>query len=93
MAWYSLYKWFIRFRKLPYDNMVIHYRRYLYDTWFNSLSEEDQKLELHRIQENKERRKRQGRQALMQLNMMLDAMNRATHGSMSTYTDIFRNMW
>ena len=45
MAWYSLYKWFISFRKLPYVNIINWYRRFLYEEWFNSLTEEEQEKE------------------------------------------------
>ena len=45
MAWYSLYKWFVSFRKLPYVNIINWYRQFLYEGWFNSLTEEEQKKE------------------------------------------------
>ena len=40
MAWYALYKWFIPWRKTPYVNYISWYKKYLYDEWFKSLSEE-----------------------------------------------------
>ncbi len=49
MAWYSLYKWFVSFRKLPYVNIINWYRQFLYEGWFNSLTEEEQKKEKARI--------------------------------------------
>ncbi len=55
MAWYSLYKWFISFRKLPYVNIINWYRRFLYEEWFNSLTEEEQEKEKARIKGLKEK--------------------------------------
>ena len=58
MAWYALYKWFIPWRKTPYINMISMYKRYLYDEWFNSLSEEDQ-IKVKEIEKrSEEKRKR-----------------------------------
>ncbi len=54
MAWYSLYKWFVSFRKLPYVNIINWYRQFLYEGWFNSLTEEEQKKEKARIKGLKE---------------------------------------
>ncbi len=48
MAWYALYNWFIRFRKIPYTNWINWYRHHLYNEWFKMLSEEEQKVELER---------------------------------------------
>ena len=58
MAWYALYKWFIPWRKTPYMNYISWYKKYLYDEWFKSLSEEEKKAELDRIQRIKEREKK-----------------------------------
>lgn len=64
MAWYALYKWFIPWRKTKYVNRINEYKVYLYDTWFKSLSEEDQQKELDRIEEIRLRRKRDAEQTL-----------------------------
>lgn len=55
MAWYSLYRWIKTFRKKPYPNINKMYRKYLYDCWFNSLSETEQANELRRVEEDKRR--------------------------------------
>ena len=68
MAWYSLYKWFIPWRKIKYINRVSEYKVYLHDEWFNSLSEEDKQKELNRIEEIRERRRRNAEQALHTIN-------------------------
>ena len=28
MAWYALYKWFIQFRKTPYDDVIRWYKKF-----------------------------------------------------------------
>lgn len=64
MAWYALYKWFRTFRKSRYVNYISIYKKYLYDQWFNSLSEEDKQSELKRIELEEERRRRVSTRAL-----------------------------
>lgn len=68
MAWYALYKWFIPWRKIKYINRINEHKVYLYDEWFNSLSEEDQQKELNRIEEIRERRRRKVKQTLHTIN-------------------------
>lgn len=82
MAWFALYKWFIPWRKTLYTNRNSWYRSYLYDEWFDSLSETDKQNELNRIKLLKEKRKRESKQALDNLNNMFGIMNEATHGKM-----------
>lgn len=53
MAWYVLYKWFIPWMKTPYTNMISMYKQYLYDEWYNSLTDE-QKIKVKEYQERKE---------------------------------------
>ena len=48
MAWYSLYKWFVSFRKLPYVDIIVWYRQFLY-------TEEEQEKEKARIKGLKEK--------------------------------------
>ena len=66
MTWRSLQLWFLRFRKSYYPDVVVIYKNYLYDKWFNSLSEEEQKTEIERQRRLKEKRKRDGERAMMQ---------------------------
>lgn len=55
MAWWALYNWFVQFRKTPYDHWIFWYKKYLYDEWFNSLSEDEQRNELKRIRLKEEK--------------------------------------
>ncbi len=87
MAWYTLYKWFISWRKTPYINWIKWYKRYLYDEWFCSLSEENQKAELKRQQRVKEKRKHDGEMALARLGMMFNMINEVTGRSMYDYIE------
>lgn len=92
MAWYSLYKWFIPWRKIPYRNMITMYKNYLYDTWFDSLSEEEQQNELKRITDIKDKRKRDGEQALYNLTKMYQIMDDSTHGKVTETMKIVASM-
>ncbi|MCI9077693.1 MAG: hypothetical protein HFH68_02050 [Lachnospiraceae bacterium] len=49
MAWYSLYRWFVTFRRTSYVNVINWYRQVLYEEWFNSLGEEEQEKERLRL--------------------------------------------
>jgi hypothetical protein len=93
MAWMALYKWFIPWRKTNYINEVSWYRGYLYDEWFNSLSEEDKQKELNRIETAKAKRKRDGEQALARLYGVFSYMDHATNGMCSEYMRLGRNNW
>ena len=76
MAWRSLQRWFLRFRKSYYPDVIVIYKNYLYDEWFNSLSEEEQKVEIERQQQLKEKRKRDGERAMMQFLYLESEMRR-----------------
>lgn len=58
MAWYSLYKWFISWRKTPYRNMISWYKKYLFDQWFESLSDADKQKYLEYKEAQKRKRER-----------------------------------
>jgi len=92
MAWHALYKWFIRFRKIPYTNWVNWYRHHLYVEWFKTLSEEEQKVELERQRMIKEKRKQDREKALARLGMMFNVMNEFTHGRMYDYMETARSV-
>lgn len=70
MSWRSLRLWFETFRKSYYPDVIVIYKNYLYDEWFNSLSEEEQKAEVERQQRLKEKRIREGEEALERLRYM-----------------------
>lgn len=76
MAWRSLQRWFMRFRKSYYPDCRVLYKNFLYDEWFNSLSEEDQEEELRLQLELKEKRKREGELALQRLLYMTASMKK-----------------
>lgn len=58
MAWYALYKWFRPFRTIPYVNMISEYRRYLFEEWYNGLSDEDREIYDRIEREEEEKRKK-----------------------------------
>lgn len=93
MAWYALYKWFISWRKTPYINWISWYKQHLYDEWFNSLSEVGQKEELERQKMIREKRKRDGQNALAALVGMNAILNRYTHDSISSYSDFINGFY
>ena len=80
MAWYALYKWFIPWRKTPYMNYISWYKKYLYDEWFKSLSEEEKKAELDRIQRIKEREKKRTETARKAINEIFSMAYSMGHG-------------
>lgn len=92
MAWYALYKWFIQFRKTPYDDVIKWYKRFLYEEWFNSLPEDKQKAELERKRKLQEKRKLDSRTALMQFIMLCHTMDEMTGGMMSEYAEIYHTV-
>lgn len=76
MAWFALYKWFIPWRKTPYINLISWYKRYLYDMWYESLSEDNKVRERERVQKLENKRIREGEIALEHLSQIMAAMNR-----------------
>lgn len=59
MAWYALYKWFKPWKKTHYVHWIRWYKGYLYEEWYNSLTEEHK--ELVRVKrEREESTKREG---------------------------------
>lgn len=85
MAWYALYKWFSTFRKTPYVNMIQAYRKLLYDEWWNSLSEEQQKMWEKKWKEEKEQEKRDTYRSLMAMNMVMNTMCNMAHSPNRSY--------
>lgn len=77
MAWYALYKWFIRFSKRPYINQIKMYKSYLYSEWFNSLTDEEK----NKVNESKRVQKEMEKRKLMQLEWTLLNMMQITSGN------------
>ena len=95
MAWRSLYLWFQTFRKETYLDVNAIYRKYLYDEWFNSLSEDEQKKEIEYQKRLKEKREREGKMALAQLLCMTNAMKRIAGRNVDdiSYWDIINSLF
>lgn len=91
MGWYSLYKWFIQFRKTHYTNMIYWYEKYLYDTWFNNLSDDEKQKEIERINKNKQKEKMKINQLISVLNGSIEYLNRVgRHRSEGmSYSDLY----
>lgn len=55
MAFWALYgkSWY---RRKDIPNMIEWYKKYLYNEWFNSLSEQEQKAEKERVEEENRKR-------------------------------------
>lgn len=69
MAWYALWKWFIKFNKRPYINYINIYKDYLYDKWYESLTDE-QKIRVEKIKKQKEEKRiREIKQLMMFLGL------------------------
>lgn len=92
MGWYALYKWFKPWRKTSYRNMISWYKRFLYDEWFESLSEDDKQKEIKRIDAIEARRKRDGQEALEHIGQLYSTINRWSGGRMGEYTQILNDM-
>lgn len=70
MGWYSLYKWFRTFRKSPSTNYISWYKHYLYNEWYDSLSDEDKLREDDRVRRLREHEHQRTQDALRALGMM-----------------------
>ena len=96
MAWRALKRWFESFRKSYYPDCRVLYKNYLYDEWFNSLSEEDQEEELRLQRELKEKRKRDGELALQRLLYMTTSMKAIASRNLDdpiSYSDLIRSIF
>lgn len=65
MAFWSLYKWFSKFRKRPYINYINLYKQKLFNDWYESLTENEK--EEYQIKKKIEKEKRKKRDAEMLL--------------------------
>lgn len=79
MAWYALCKWFIPWRKTPYQDMISCFKKFLYDEWFESLSNEE-KEKIHDLKIKKVQR---AEEALVRLGEIYSAMNQKSGGRMN----------
>lgn len=91
MAWYAELKrrkWYC----INGVDMIIFYRKKLYDDWYNSLTDEQkQRLEEYR-KAKAEKRKHDTEIALARLGALYNMMNNVTHGRMGEYMEIVRKM-
>lgn len=91
MAWYAELKrrkWYC----INGVDMIQVYKKKLYDDWYNSLTyEQKQRLEEYR-KEQQEKRKRDARMVLAQIDMMYKVMNEFTHEGMVDYAETARFM-
>lgn len=88
MAWYALYKWFVPWRKIKYTNRIMWYRNYLYNEWFNSLSDERKQIVIKRI----EARKREHEQRFNAFNGLLWSMDQYTGGKISEHMKVIHDI-
>lgn len=88
MAWYALYKWFAPWRRTKYINRTNEYSRYLYDTWFESLTEEEQQRVLQRIEERKLKRRREAEAMFCRIGTIMGYLQSKTHNDF--YSSMFR---
>ena len=65
MAFWSLYKWFSKFRKRPYINYINLYKQKMFNDWYESLTENGK--EEYQIKKKIEKEKRKKRDAEMLL--------------------------
>jgi hypothetical protein len=90
MAWYAELKrrrWYC----IKSVDMIHFYKKYLYDEWYNSLTEEQKlRLEEYRKKE-KERKERETLEALYRLQYMTSVLKSKCSGYYSK--DIFDEIW
>jgi len=91
MAWYAELKrrrWYC----INGIDMILLYKRKLYDDWYNLLTDEQkQRLEEYR-KEKAEKRKHEAQMAFTRLAMMFNVMNEITHGGIDDYMESARLM-
>lgn len=76
MAWRSLYYWFKPWSKVYKKSAVVWYSNFLYDEWFNSLTEEQQQRILERRKQREKREEESTRayiSALINMAAFIDA--------------------
>ena len=88
MAWYALYKWSVPWQKTSCFNWIRWYRKYLYDKWFDNLSEEKKQKELCRIEQIKQKQEEDGEQVFANLSRLLMTMNNCSHGRILDYMEM-----
>lgn len=93
MAWRSLYLWFQTFRKSYHPDVIAIYKNYLYDEWFNSLSEDEQNEEIKRQKRLKEKRIREGEEALKRLRYMTAKIREINRRIGYNYYSDFLDFW
>lgn len=79
MAFWAIYKhsWFKR--NIP--NMISFYKSYLYEEWYKSLSEDEQKLEDERLELIKKQKRESAIRAFTSLGKILGNINNNYHGN------------
>lgn len=86
MAWYALWKWFIQFRKRPYTNWVVWYSNKLYDEWFDSLTEEQQKKIIEYRRKKEAAQHKRAQQSLAMMSAMCAMLDKRSNGALSAYS-------
>lgn len=80
MAFWALYKWFAPWRKRSFTNYINWYRGKLYNDWYNSLSEEDQKLVDEMIEEDKRKERKKLQASIQGINYIMNYIYQRTDG-------------
>lgn len=74
MAFYSLYKWYSPWSKINCPNMILLYRKKLFDDWFNTLSPEQQKKYKELREKEKAQRRKNAIRTMAFLGAMMDRL-------------------
>lgn len=88
MAWYAELcrrHWYC----INETNMIALYRKYLYDTWYDSLTDEQKKM----LEEKREREKEQSRQQLEESIMHLGVITGACFGLYNRQNDKYHGVY
>lgn len=85
MMFYALYKWFSRFRKFYYPDMIRLYKNYLYTEWYNSLSDEEKQKEDERVLAYREKRDRELKMTMAKFRMLNHMIRSKTGSSYSLF--------